>query len=277
VVKQRRLCRIASGFAVIVWMLAGRAGYAQNTVVVPVGLTNVEGATSTDIPFVPFNLSLMQYIPAGSNGLVPGLNVGDHITGLRYRLDNGATPPGFTTGSSDYEIYLSQGQSTPPSSSLIYSNYYIAGTRQQVRDGRLVVPAGSFPSSASGTTPEDFGPTFGFGTYDNGGNLLTPTDFIYQGGSLVYEIRYLQYSERILVDFESGTPNSDGFILLFNSVNAGSHLAATAEYRLEDYAIVTGFVTTAAVPEPGSVAFVLGAASLGYVVQRQRKPRGRKG
>jgi hypothetical protein len=249
---------------------------AQTTVVVPSELTSVEGIGATDVMFAPFNFSILQYIPAEANGLVAGLNVGDRITGLRFRLDNQATPPGFLTGSSDYEIYLSQGQSGPPTG-LTYSNYYVAGTRQRVRDGALLVPPGSFSSSSSGATPEDFGPTFGFGTYDTGGSLLSATDFTYQGGPLVYELRYLQYSERISVDFESNTANAEGIILLYNSANAGAHLATTAEYRLEDYAIVTGFVTSAAIPEPASMALFVAAFPLGYYVRRKRdRPRERK-
>jgi hypothetical protein len=257
-VKQRCLGRIAGSVALIGWAITGTASYAQNTVVVPSSLTSVEGSGFTDIPFAPFNFSLMQYIPAESNGRVAGLNVGDRITGLRFRLDNASTPPGFLTGSSDYEIYLSQGQSSP-ATTRTFSDYYVPGTRQQVRDGALLIPAGSFSSSSSGSVPEAFGPTFEFGT-----------DFTYQGGALVYELRYLAYSERINVDFESQTANSDGIIMLYNSANAGAHLATTAEYRLEDYALVTGFVVAAAVPEPRTMAFVLGAIPIGYGVRRNR-------
>lgn len=161
-----------------------------------------------------------------------------------------------------------------------YSNYYVAATREQVRDGRLSIAANSYSSSGSGATPEEFGPTIGFGTYDADGMLTTPDEYVYRGGALVFELRYTQFSDpgtsnRIMVDMERDTAIVDGYAFLFNHANGAANTATVAEYRLDDMGIVTGFVTTAAVvtPEPTSLSLLFGALPVGFLARRRQSRR----
>lgn len=85
---KRLLARRIAGTVVVggLCLGAGRLPVmAQSLEVVPQELTTVEGNTSTDIPFAPLTLSLLQYIPASANGNVAGLTSGDIISGLRFR------------------------------------------------------------------------------------------------------------------------------------------------------------------------------------------------
>lgn len=277
--------RFTGALVVAGWlcMAAGLPASAQTTtVVVPQVLTTVEGITSTDITFAPFTFSLLQYIPAGANGNVAGLNPGDIISGLKFRLDNAANTNSIAIGSADYDIYLSQGVTTVPTGTTItartYSNYYVGATREQVRDGRLSIAANSYPSSASGATPEEFGPTIGFGTYDASGALTTPDQYVYRGGALVFELRYTAFSDpgtpnRIMVDLERDTATVDGYAFLFNFANGASNTATVAEYRLDDFGIVTGFVAAAAVPEPASLSLLFGALPVGFLARKTQSRR----
>lgn len=255
---------------------------AQTTVVVPQALTTVEGITGTDITFAPFTFSILQYIPAGANGNVAGLNPGDVISGLRFRLDNQANTNGIAIGSADYDIYLSQGVTTVPTGTSVaartYSNYYVGATREQVRNGRLSIAANSYSSSASGAVPEEFGPTIGFGTYDPGGALTATDQYVYRGGALVFELRYTQFndpgsSDRIFVDLERDSAIVDGYTFLFNSANGAANSATVAEYRIDDFGLVTGFVTTAAIPEPASLPLLFWVTPTVLLARRLRSKR----
>lgn len=258
---------------------ANPVAFAQNTVAVPQSLANLEGNTFTDLPFIssPLGISALQYIPATVNGNVAGLNVGDRITGLRFRLDNAANTNPFAISAADYDVYVGQGVATlptgtsPASAGRQFANYYVAGTRQQVRDGGLNIPANSFPSSESGTNPEAFAAPIGFGTYDASGNPTAIRDFLYQGGALVFEIRFsgvtsVPVSDRIRVDLESETANANGYVLLFNQDQGAN--ATTADARLDQRALVAGF-DVVNIPEPASVA-LLGIVGLGRVAVRRR-------
>ncbi len=274
--KARRIAIIGVLLGLVAAIGGGtKTAFAQNTVVVPQALANVEGNSFTDLPFVssPVRTTFLQYIPATQNGNVAGLNVGDRITGLRFRLDNAETVSPSRVTIVDYDIFLGQGVATPPtgtspaSAGRQFANYYTAGTRQQVRDGALDLPAGTFPSSASGTTPEAFASPIGFGTYDSSGNLSQAREYIYQGGALVYEVQYSGASNRIRVDFETDTSNADGFVLLFKQDN--SFPAGTSDARLDRYALVTGF-DVVNIPEPASAALFGIVGLVGLVARRRR-------
>lgn len=98
-----------------------------------------------------------------------GLTAGDVITGINFRLYNGATVafPSTTANWSDYEIWL--GPSIDPSvmSTTFASNW--ASTPTQVRDGVLTIGAGNYTAggnpNAWGTAKIDFQTSY---TYTGG-------------------------------------------------------------------------------------------------------------
>ncbi len=111
-------------------------------------------------------------------GSILGLNIGDQITGLAYRLD--ATGPSSSWPDSDvtwsrYDVIMAQAATTVPTMSNIFSENMLNPV--QVRSGSMTIPAGSFASTALSPNVNPF--------YEM---IIFDTPYIYQGGDIVIDI-----------------------------------------------------------------------------------------
>ncbi|MBX3379543.1 MAG: hypothetical protein KF805_05585 [Phycisphaeraceae bacterium] len=109
-----------------------------------------------------------------------GIPLGSTLTGFHVRLDNSNTTawPPSNVAIADYEMRISAAATTAATMSSTFADN-ISGVQTLVMDGALQIPSNSYGASASGTTPEAFGPTISF---DSG--------FLYLGGSLCLDINY---------------------------------------------------------------------------------------
>ncbi len=231
-----------------VMFLSAPAAHAQSFVVAPLSLTNTAGNAGFGGLFSG-NYTVLQYIPA-VDGVVPGLRIGDRITGVSYRL--GQTGTSNAIAFSDYDVFLSQGLANDPGTST-FADCYDPGTRTQVRDGALSFAAGAFPS---GATPNAFGRTLEFSA-----------GFVYNGGALVLESRSVYASGDIVqTDMQLGG-DANGFRVMYGTGSA----ATTADIiNLHNTALIPQFTVVAVIPEPASVALI-GMIGLGMVALRRRR------
>lgn len=183
--------------------------------------------------------------------------VGQNLTGMTWRLGNGATAawPGVVTSFTQWDIRIGAGVAPSAMSSTFANNF--TGGNTLVRSGALAFGAGSFTSGASGTTPNAFGPVVGFST-----------NYLYSGGDLCVEMRFSAQSgatNQPAFDAVAATDTANGWGTLFAGRWTSSSAGTTGGNA---NLLVTNFTSTA-VPEPATMAVLgLGAAAL---LRRRRK------
>ncbi|HRI44253.1 MAG TPA: hypothetical protein PLL78_00055 [Fimbriimonadaceae bacterium] len=110
-------------------------------------------------------------------------HVGRLIDGYAWRLPNSATAAWPTADVSFTQFDLRLSPSVAPASRSLTFASNVAGTQVLVKSGALLVPANSYPSGASGTTANDWGPVIPF-----------DTPYLYLGGHLLIEVRHTGFS-----------------------------------------------------------------------------------
>ena len=233
-------------FAIVIGIAACLlAPQASAQVVLPPGNAAVDGDASVARP-LDIAAQTTQFVYG--TALLGGLNVGDQINGLQFRLDASvptgpATPVSFT----DYEITLSQSLNAPGSLSPLFANN-IAGDAVVVRSGALNIAANSFPGGAS---PNTFGPVITFSSA-----------YTYTGGPLLITIRH------------SGN-GVTGFTLDAQSMVDGENVSASGQNATTSEGSFRGVVVVnltvgAAAPEPGSLLLVLGCMGGAGILRASR-------
>jgi hypothetical protein len=142
--------------------------------VVPNQFAAAEGNSSSSSLFQTGAAS-MQTMYTESFLAAAGITPGAVIHGVAYRRNTGGTtgPAGATT-IADYNIFLSRTFDAPLSMTNTFANN-VVGPQVQVHSGAITFAANSFPG---GGTPNAFGPIVDF-----------QTDYVYTGGSLLFEFR----------------------------------------------------------------------------------------
>jgi len=181
----------------IVWLLFGQLTSAQIDVVVP----NALESTTTSGTFIgPLGNSARSYQLLINASELTSL-VGTNLNGIAFRSIASAST---TWPSSDftyvsYDIYLSA--SVAPADRSLTFTENIIGTKIQVRSGSLDIQANSYGTGGA----ENFGPTI---TFDS--------DYLYEGGHLLIEIRHTGSTSTSRSVESVLTSNS----LYFNNVSA---------------------------------------------------------
>ena len=179
-----------------------------------------------------------------SSSLLTGLNVGDYITGLAFRVEGNETSlPAQTV--TTYDIGMGQSAFAPGSLSSTFADNR-GPDFQTVRSGPLTINAGDF---SGGSSPNNFG------------WIPFSTPYQYEGGNLLVEISYEGFS--VGRDADAAYPITAGLAQTAFGTGFGS---TTADAGVFDEAMVMGF-STISIPEPSS-ASLLGGFGLLLVVQR---------
>lgn len=187
-----------------------------------------------------------------SSAQLAGVNVGDSITGMAFRLWNGAvsTYTGATWAS--YTISVGEGVAPNLGSTTFASNFI--GTPTVVQSGALTMTG--FTSGNTGTTPNNWNDT-----------IVFATPHVYTGGHLTIEIRHggsgiVNPANTFL---EAVATTGIGYGTEYRSFTATGETAtvgAQATWSMTR-------LTVAPVPEPATMAILgLGAAAL---LRRRRK------
>jgi hypothetical protein len=179
--------------------------------------------------------------------------IGQQITGLTFRMYNGATtafPPTAATWS-DYTINMGQGVALGSQTTTFATNF--VGAPTNVRSGPLTINPNTFPVGAVSPTPNPFGQTITFNTPYN-----------YTGGNLLIEIRHTGSNiTNPANSFLDAMPTTaTGYGTQFWSATATTY-AATAGTAASF--TITNLVT---IPAPGSLA-LLGMG--GLLAARRRR------
>lgn len=146
---------------------------SAGTIVIPAGFATVEGNAQAITALSPAARTVqLAYAPAA----LTGLNEGDQITGLAFRMGGGYPSwPNSAVTFATYYIKLSQSQYPPNAlSDSVAAN--IGPDVVTVYSGTLTFPPNSFPG---GATPNAFGPVI---------NFTTP--YVYSGGILLVTISH---------------------------------------------------------------------------------------
>jgi hypothetical protein len=240
--------RHVAGLALAASALAGSAAMAD--VVVPNAYTNTAASTSGLNTFIrdTGNPRTGQLLIAASQ--LGGVNVGDQISGLTFRLWTGATVafPGSNATWSDYTINVGQGVAMGTATTTFANNF--VGAPTTVRSGPLTINAGAFPL---GGPPRPFGST-----------IMFNAPYTYTGGNLLIEIRH---SGSNIVNVASD------FLEVALTTDPGynnSFWAATATGAAATTGAVANFTVTnlVVIPTPAGLS-VLGLAGLGLLRRRR--------
>lgn len=171
---------------------------------------------------------------------LPGLNVGDVITGISFRLD-GASGAFATTTFTRFDIRMGTGNATLGST--FADNF--AGPATVVRSGSFALAAGAFPN---GSSPNSFGAVIKF-----------DTPFAYAGGPLLIEIRSSLPSPTFTVDTFQDSDGTSG-----QSAFGSGADATTAGIGIVDHNWAIAFeVTRADASTTERIAIPDGAATEG--------------
>jgi hypothetical protein len=230
---------------------AALAAPALGDIVVPNQYTNTPASTAGLNTFIRDNGNARtgQLLIAGSQ--LGGVNVGDQISGLTFRLWTGATQafPATNATWSDYTINVGQGVAFGSQTTTFASNF--VGAPSTVRSGPLTINAGSF---TSGGTPNAFGV-----------NIMFNTPYTYTGGNLLIEVRHTGSNiVNTASDFlEAALTTDPGYNTQFWSATATGNTATTG--ALNNFTVARLVV----VPTPAA-ASVLGLAGLAALRRRRR-------
>jgi hypothetical protein len=221
------------------------------TIVSPSAETNVEGNGNNVFPFdiAPPGFVSQRYEQVyGASDFGSSLLL---ITGLAFRPD-GTFGAAFSTTLSNVSIFVMTTTTAPDALSLVFANNEGAD--------KTLVHSGSLSLSSA-----DIGPAGGPKAFDITINLTT--SFLYNptSGNLLLEVQNFSGSSTTVFDAENtfGDPVSRVVTIDMNGVND-----ATGE--TDTSGLVTGFLATAVVPEPPSIA-VFASAALVFAAMRRRR------
>lgn len=180
-----------------------------------------------------------------------GLQVGDRITGMAFRLWNGATSTYTGATWASYDIRVGEGVAPSLGSTTLASNF--VGSSTLVQTGALTMSG--FTSGASGTTPNGWCDTISF-----------TTPHVYTGGHLIVEIRHAGSSivNPANTFAEAVTTAGIGYGTDYRSFTATGNTATTGAQA----SFTMTKLTYTAVPEPASMA-VLGLGVVALIRRRK--------
>jgi hypothetical protein len=223
--------RGAAFLAAFVAMISFSAWAPAAFVVVPAGSGATEGASAEGTSLGDFS-NRVQSIYGTS--LLAGLNVGDVITGLSFRVDGiGPVPAPQTIA--NYEIRLSKSPKTPGTLSNTLADNRGAD-EVIVHTGPLTINAGDYPT---GSSPNAFGATIAF-----------TTPYTYTGGPLLLEYSHAPFPAGVSFADAATESAADG-----QSAFGTGFGATTADLGMTTDVVVVRFQT---VPEPAT-SLALGA------------------
>ena len=208
--------------------------------------------------------------------LAAGINPGDQLTGLAFRVGGGPSNavPNFTVENYIFDL----GHALPSIQANVNLNDNFAanavgGALTRVHEGRVDFNAADYPNTNPSTidgTANPFGPSIGF-----------DSAFTYQGGDLL-----LRYTHTVPTALNGSlvTSRGDSISSTFTVPDFGDDRVQTffgAGFDATDRGFDTRFgefsativqfdVVPAAVPEPSSTALLIGLGMIG-VVRRRRK------
>ena len=262
-------------FSVFCFAMAIAPFANAQTLVLPAGnddidLTTTEGNGGGESnAFGRFNNTVLTVYNA-SVVEAAGINVGDTLTGLSFRVDGGDVAPNFTVDSFHIEL----GQSLNSAGSLDENDFAanFDGGPTVVHTGSVDFAASDFeavnPNNSTGTA-NAFGPEIEF-----------ENDFTYTGGDLL--IRYytsdplaldgdltISRADSVSTTFENPDFSEPGVFTLFGEGQNANTRFTESFGAAPAVAPVLQFSVTRAVPEPTSAALLMGLGLIG-VARRRR-------
>jgi hypothetical protein len=248
-IKNTALSTLSLASAIVLWGGVNPNSAYGITVVAPNQQSNQELSTA-------LNNSDRTYQMQYGASLLTGINIGDQITGLTFRIASDSSRPSSpATTFADYEIYLGQAVNSVANMSATFADNM--SNSSQVRDGALSFTAGAFQGGAVNPTTNPFGPVISF-----------DTPYTYQGGDLVVLINHTPGSSSVgfldsLNTSASGYgTNYRAFVQTTFGATTGSPISMTiTQFSVE---------SPTAVPEPVTILGTLLAGGIGVAFKKKK-------
>lgn len=221
------------------------------TVVVPNASETNEGNSNDIAPLYLNSVTAVMVIASSELGSMP---VGSSINAIGWRLDGSVTTdqPSTQRNFSDYEVYLGEAAVTPGTMQGNVAANYANGSRTQVRDGGLQVPAGSIDAGGgAGSAPFDF-------------EIAFDTPYVYTGGDLVIEYSHTG-SNNAFVVFDGLTIPGPAEINQWVALSFGA--ANVSQDNSVGVPQLSYTPPTTPIPEPAALTF----AGVGMLLMQQRR------
>jgi hypothetical protein len=190
--------------------------------------------------------------------LLTGINIGDQITGLTFRIGSDSADLSSPAASfTNWDLTLAQAANPISGLSTTFADNLTNPVL--VRSGALSFAAGAFPGGALNPTTNPFGPVI---------NFTTP--YTYQGGDLVALISHTAGTDTIGF-LDSLDVSAPGYGSLFGALSATSFNATSGD---EASVTITQFTTSPALPpattpEPSALVGLGAVIALGFGLKRR--------
>ncbi len=229
-------------------VVAAPLALSASVIVAPNGFENAAGTTTTITTLnTQFANTIQVVISSSQLGAMP---VGSTITGVGFRLAPGeATFPPAKRTFPLFDLVFGYAAREPGNLSATYAANILVPGQVQEYSANFTLNAGTFAGVSSGVAP------FGF--------IHFSTPFVYQGGSLVYQLRQSATGNFEVPLWDAVTPQAGvlGAVAAFDANGtAGTIITVTPVVALE--------FTAAPTPEPATWAVGVGLAAL--VMMRRR-------
>lgn len=255
----RRPYGLVAALTLCWWALADRA---TADVIVPNSFASTTGGGQST---VVFQSTARTYLGQVASSQLGGLNVGDLITGMTFRMNTVYAASSAAASWNNFDIKLAQATNSIASMDTIFANNMVNAV--QVRSGALSLAAGAYQGGASAPNANPFGYVINFST-----------PYTYQGGDLVWQITHgaMTSGSTISIDAVVASNIGAGYGTLFRAYAASNDTATSGS--VTNFA-VTQFMTSgpvSAAPEPGTLvlsglAAVCGGGGVWW--RRRRKAR----
>ena len=254
------------------------APFANAQITIPIEFANVEGSSGGEGTALGNFDNTVQTVYNASLLAAAGLNPGDVLNGLQFRLNGPDNVPIWSV--SDYQIRLATSNFSAGDLRNEFADNR-GGDYTVVRSGALTLDGSEFDgSSTAGSTgpgtPNAFGPLW---TFD--------TNFVYNGGDLLLEYTHTAIDNSLNSPGVQQTARADGVTgfagvqtLFGGGFDADARSFGTEGVFDADGNTVTsagsvGFAPivqfSVAVPEPSSAALLVGIGMIGAVRRRRKK------
>ena len=255
------------------------APFANAQITIPIEFANVEGSSGGEGTALGNFSNTVQTVYNESLLSASGLNVGDELNGLQFRLNGPDNVPIWSVD--DYQIRLatsnfSAGDLRNDFADNRGADYTVVRTGALMLDGTEFDGSSTAGSSGPGT-PNAFGPLW---TFD--------TNFVYNGGDLLLEYTHTEIDTDLTSPGVQQTARADGVTgfdgvqtLFGGGFNADARTFGTEGVFDADgntvtsagsvgFAPIVQFTVASAVPEPSSAALLMGIGMIG-ALRRSRK------
>jgi MYXO-CTERM domain-containing protein len=238
---------LASLWSLACWV--GSPGLAHaSALVVPGGVAATDGGSFNHM-IITTNGRTQQFAISATS--LPGLAVGDQITGIAFRSGEAAASAAISF--TNFDVYF--GSAATAVGSMVSAPASNISNPVLVRSGALSLAAGAFAANPGDSNPAPWGTVIAF-----------TTPYVYSGGDLVYDIRVIGGTVQLALDAVAATDYS-GLLQGRWSVDFNNPTRTLSQAYIP---VIQLLVQSSAAPAPSSLLLMLGGLGGLALIRRPR-------